>query len=444
MRLQTAQRISQFVTCLAAAVAVQLAARADDRGARSNFKDLDAIEAVQSGRSDTANPAWWGFDPGDATTAVQAAIDSGADKVVIPYMGMDWVVRPLTLVSDQEIVFEPGVVVTAKQGSFRGERDALVSGTGIRNVTITGYGAVLRMRKADYAAQPYAPSGSRHVLALYGVEDVHVAGLTLQSAGGDGVHVGPTWDSRRMPCKDVVIEDCVCNDNQRQGMGIVSGRNIVVENCTFRNTRGTSPESGLDVEPASARDVVSGVLIRNCVSINNEGTGFYASLTRLNSTSEPVSLRFENCRVLDTRQSGFRAFLKENANPGGLVEFINCTSEGSDYAGTMVVWNVAAQIKLRYDECKWRRSALRSSQSPVDIQLHGTGGPLGGGVEFDNCYVYDDKKRNPVRFVDLASTGQSTAVSGDIHYINGEIDSTGEFGTENLPQLTVTHSKRQQ
>jgi hypothetical protein len=355
-------------------------------------------------------------------------------------MGTDWIVRPLTLASDKEIIIEPGVMITAKQGAFRGDRDSLLSGTGVRNVTIIGHGAVLRMHKLDYATRTYTNSGTRHALALYGVNNVYVGGLTLQSSGGDGIYLGPTLDSRRLPSENVVIEDCTCNDHLRHGMTIVSARNVVVENCTFRNTMGTAPEAGLEVEPGNERDVIANVEVRNCVAVNNEGTGFMANLSRLKSTSPTVSLHFVDCRVLDTRQSGFRAYLQQGANPSGVVEFVNCTSEGSHYAGNTVTWNAAAAIKLRFEDCKWMRSALRSSQVPLDIRIAGSGG---GGVEFVNCYVYDDKKRTPIRYVDLSAASQSMAVSGQIHFINAEIEEEGEFGSEALPRLTVQHFRQQ-
>ncbi len=71
----------------------------------------EAITQVLAGDRDTANAVWWGFDPNDSTAAIQAAIDSGAAKVIIPNVGKDWITEPLFLNNDdQEIFFEPGVV----------------------------------------------------------------------------------------------------------------------------------------------------------------------------------------------------------------------------------------------------------------------------------------------------------------------------------------------
>lgn len=48
------------------------------------MKNLEAIADVQSGKRTDANAAWWGFNPEDATEGLQAAIDSGARRLIIP------------------------------------------------------------------------------------------------------------------------------------------------------------------------------------------------------------------------------------------------------------------------------------------------------------------------------------------------------------------------
>ena len=124
------------------------------------------------------------FDPVDATDGIQDAIDSGAREVRIPYVGADWIVRPITLASDQAITFDPGVVVAAKAGEFLDPHDALFEGIGVNNVRLEGYGATLRMRRAEYVD---LPGEWRHTLALKGAMSVGVSGLAFEQSGGDGI-----------------------------------------------------------------------------------------------------------------------------------------------------------------------------------------------------------------------------------------------------------------
>jgi hypothetical protein len=51
---------------------------------------------------------------------------------MVPNMTKDWIVRPITLAGDQELIIEDGVVITAKRGEYR------------------SYGATVRMQKEDY------------------------------------------------------------------------------------------------------------------------------------------------------------------------------------------------------------------------------------------------------------------------------------------------------
>jgi len=59
--------------------------------------DPVAVREVQAGMRDVADATWWGFDPVNATAALQGAISSGARRVIVPNVGADWVVEPISL-----------------------------------------------------------------------------------------------------------------------------------------------------------------------------------------------------------------------------------------------------------------------------------------------------------------------------------------------------------
>ncbi len=68
--------------------------------------DAAKIAGVADGTITEAKASWWGFDPEDSTAALQAAIDSGVPKLIVEKMAGPWIVTPITLVSNQEILFE--------------------------------------------------------------------------------------------------------------------------------------------------------------------------------------------------------------------------------------------------------------------------------------------------------------------------------------------------
>ena len=395
----------------------------------SSFRNDDAIAQVLAGQLSTANAAWWGFDANDATNAIQSAITSGAQTVLIPYVGQEWTVRPLFLVSNQEILFEPGVVLMAKEGAFRGVRDCLLSGDEVTNVTLRGYQAVLRMRKADYTSSGYSTSELRHVLSLRGVDNVQVLGLSLQSSGGDGIYLGPTEDDRRIACHNVVIRDCECHDNYRQGISVISAEKLSIVNSTVSGTIGTAPQAGIDLEPSHPRDLMVDIEVKDCTAIGNAGSGFMANLERLEVSSRPVSIHIVGCRVENSRQPGLRALLSTEGAPGGFIEFQNCTCHNIEYSGVACKWNMGSAIELRFVDCEWRDVARLASEAPVYLELSGrsvNGAP--GGIQFLDCYVYDDQKRETVRVAGEAVDAGDADVEGDIYVINETID-------EAVPQL---------
>ena len=126
----------------------------------------EAIAQVRAGEQKTAYASWWGFDPNDATLALQAAIDSGATKVIVEDMKTPWVVRPIRLADDQELVLEPGVVLLAQRGEFRGSNDSLLSASGKKNIRITAPGATLRMWRDDYDRPPYQKAEWRRIFPI--------------------------------------------------------------------------------------------------------------------------------------------------------------------------------------------------------------------------------------------------------------------------------------
>src|SRR5437762_2197647 len=129
-------------------VVAGLAAGGDDTSAGpGSLRNPEAVQEVLSGTRTEANAARLGFDPEGATRALQDAIRSGAKRVVVPNVGRAWIVRPIQLSGKQELVLEPGIVIAAKRGEYRGGGDTVFSATSVDDLTIRGAGATIRMNK---------------------------------------------------------------------------------------------------------------------------------------------------------------------------------------------------------------------------------------------------------------------------------------------------------
>jgi len=421
MRTQHGLTVSFFVATIAAF-------------AQGNVPSGQAIAEVASGKRATANAAWWGFSKTDSTAALQAAIDSGAKTVLVPFMGDAWIVRPIKLRGNLELVFEPGVLVRAKRGEFQGGGDSLFTAVDVENLTIRGYGATLRMWKSDYQKPPYKQAEWRMGIAIRGCRNVLIEGVRVESSGGDGFYVD--GGGTRKYSENVTIRNAVAHDNHRQGISVISAQNLLVENCTFSGTDGTPPEAGIDLEVDTPDQRFVNCVIRNCVFENNSGHAMLIYLKPLDHTSAPVSIRFENCHARmgtagmkpedfkDITQRGWAGMAVGTAKddgPQGLIEFINCTSENTGKEGVRIFDKSSTGVKVRFVDCSWSNpwvSAHRNATEPrVPILIQQrrrevTARP--GGIEFVNCYVYDDVPRAAVFYDDDSGALPLSEIHGTI------------------------------
>lgn len=212
-----------------------------------------------------------GYNPTDSTAALQAAINTGQD-VYVPNMGTPWVVSMITLgKSNQQILFESGTVVSALQGAFLSPVDSLFTADGVSNVKISGYGATFQMNKNDYTHDPPYDLGEwRHGIRLNNVNGFQIEGLTIKDTGGDGIYVG-AFDTGYS--QDVVIKNVLLDNNYRQGISVISARDLLIDNAIILNTNGTAPQAGIDFEPNHAGDILQNITVRNSIFSGNSGNG---------------------------------------------------------------------------------------------------------------------------------------------------------------------------
>ena len=258
------------------------------------------LAEVKTGTRIEAKASWWGFNKEDSTHALQAAINSGVKKLIVDNTGSDWIVEPISLVNDQEILFEKGVVVIAKKNSFKNPADSLFTAKCKKNITLRGEdGAVLKMRKADYHdAKLYTQAEWRHTILLLSCENIKIQNLTLLSSGGDGIYVGVQGDATTMNyCKNILIDNVICDDHNRQGISIISAENLTIRNSVFKNTKGTAPEDGIDFEPNEQSESLVNCVVENCSFEGNNGKGIDLFL----KTDLPLSISIRNCKVYDNR-----------------------------------------------------------------------------------------------------------------------------------------------
>ncbi|MCK5804531.1 MAG: right-handed parallel beta-helix repeat-containing protein [Lentisphaeria bacterium] len=386
----------------------------------------ELVSKVKSGELKEAKASWWGFDPTDSTVALQDAINSGASKLIIDNVGRTWITRPLFAASNQEIFFEKGVVIEAKKGEFKGGNDTLLTVSLKENVILNGYGATLRMHRADYDdPKQYKRAEWRHTLSLRSARNVKVYGLTLALSGGDGIYLGVA--KRGVTNENIHIKDVVCDRNYRQGISVISAKNLLIEDTIMKDTGGTPPAAGIDFEPNHPSEQLVNCVMRNCVTENNQGHGYMYYLPNLHAESPPLSLRLENCVSRNDAVSfGFITSNSESDAVGGAIDVVGCLFEKPRGEGISIRRKPAGGAKVRFKEC-----VIDSpGRSPIVVSSRPGCPRTIGGVDFGSLTVVDPAERLFIDYFDWLGGGGVTSLRGTVTLRHGDVETVTELTPE--------------
>ena len=336
----------------------------------------------------------FGYDPEDSTAYIQKALDSGASRVVFDRQKGPWVANPVYARSNTEIVFEEGVELVAKRGAFKLVRgNSLLSLECVTNVAVRGLGkgATLRMWKKDYQDKAeYKHSEWRHALNVMSSKNVLVENMSLVASGGDGIYLGVKV--RGCANTDVLIRNCVCDDNHRQGISVISAENLLIEDVVMKNTAGTPPESGIDFEPNAPDEKLVNCVMRNCTTENNRGAGYDMYFGQLNETTAPVSITLENCRSVGDRRPAipltYRPGAKKGLPKGGFLKVKGCTFKDSQSSAVVFSNKPKGVTDVSFEDCVFENCPVGDSKAAsVRLLASGRELPPTDGFSFRNVTV---------------------------------------------------------
>ena len=388
--------------------------------------------------ADCVNASSFGWNAEDSTAALQAAFDSGANKVIIDRQAGDWISRPLFITnSNIEVVLADGVTLKAKRGEFYPRGDCLIRITGkVKNIVLRGEGkATLKMNKADYhdPAQKYEHSEWRHAVSILSAENVTVRDLTILSSGGDGVYVnGP---------KNVTLENLVIRDHHRQGMSPISVDGMTVRRCSFTDTFGTAPQCGVDMEPNRANNRFINVVYEDCEFNGNSASGIMFHLAHLNARTKPLSVTFRRCRSYGNGGSGVSinagdpVKMEKLGQVKGFVRFEECTFSGNGGAALKLGNHSTDGMDISFSDCVFdaRGSKLEGAL------LFSNNRYLGdfGGIAFERCTVKIDEGRKVCMFAAQRGIGIGGRFAGVLCVECGgkrEMFDLGAFAAKHKPR----------
>ena len=386
------------------------------------FSACVAVVSVCQGNAapaDTVVASSYGWNPTNATKCLQAALDSGAKKVIVDKQASEWLVDMMYPRSNTEIVFQDGVIVRARPGSMKRNIDNLFRCKNVSNIVMRGEGrAILRMNREDYFDRTrYMRGEHRHAVSLHNAQNMVVRDLTLEDSGGDGVYV--------LNVKKALLENLICSGHARQGTSIISADEVVVRNCLFIYTKGALPECGMDIEPGHAVFNIQRVLIDNCVMCSNNCSGVAINVSALRSTNQKMDVLYRNCKMFDNVHRGlWLVFASGLYQPvKGNLRFENCELARNG-AGPLQVNNLASDaLRVSFDNCVFDASGIRKSGVPISL-VNGRIRDDLNNLSFTSCKLLNcPDECEPVKFD--AMTGCGVLPGGargviDVAYTSGK------------------------
>jgi len=216
-----------------------------------------------------------GDDATDNTAAFNAILIAGGFTIRVPAGIYQWTsaieaTDGVLVGANTHIICEAGVTMrctgmTAARGWIR-FRD-------VANCSIDGGNSVW-----EYITKPI--SGEfKHIFALRGASNITMRDVAANKSGGDGFTIGNGVINRN--CSNIYLENISADDNRRGGLSITAGKDIFVNGAVLRNSDGTAPQFGLDVEPNSSYDLLDGIVLNNIHTESNTGVGLVIDIHNL-------------------------------------------------------------------------------------------------------------------------------------------------------------------
>jgi parallel beta-helix repeat protein len=231
----------------------------------------------------------------DDTDAFQQAIDAVAKEGggVVTVQAGRYLLDPLRSVrlrSGVHLQIDAGATLLAKPNAA--DRSVLLLVQDASDVTITG-GNLLGERDRHLGT-----TGEwGHGIQLRGAQRVVLRDIRVSNFWGDGVSVAAINPTRAnpdtAPSTDVLLERIVSLGNRRQGLTIGRSSRVRVVDCEFAGTRGTAPESGIDIEPDAGAGAVD-IEIARCRIHDNHGPGIQV-------WNRAQRVRIQDCTLQDNR-----------------------------------------------------------------------------------------------------------------------------------------------
>jgi hypothetical protein len=241
------------------------------------------------------------------------------------------------------------------------------------------------MQKSEYTSGEY-----RHCLDIEGANNVSVYGIACNASGGDGLYIG---EGSQGYSSNVTVKQSSFDNNRRQGFSLISGRNITIDGCSFTNTNGTAPQSGIDIEPNSTSDQLQNITITNTRASGNAGQGLMVSIGNMNYSTSPISINVSGFASSNNAQSGYFMTNEHDNNvqgAPGTITVSNSSSNGDGAYGAVASYYDANSATVQFSGLtvtNANQTKTTYDGAAIGVKRGGGDQSLMGGVTFTGTSI---------------------------------------------------------
>lgn len=239
----------------------------DDNGRFVSTVDGKQLERL----TDHVTPYMYGAVADDSTddfAALEAACLSDLPtKITSGTYAIDLSVEvAIYLPSNKTVDMDADVTIRVLDGA--GDSTSVFRIWEVENVFINGNGGTI---VGDNETR-VGVTEAQHGVFILESSVVRVSDLNSRNFQGDGIYVG----AGSTPCELVVLENCHCENNSRQGISVTHADGVLIKGGSLTgngSVNGASPRAGLDLEPNTG-EYVANVSIFGTHAIDNVDGGF--------------------------------------------------------------------------------------------------------------------------------------------------------------------------
>lgn len=168
----------------------------------------------------------------------------------------------------------------------------------VQNVRICGSGLIDGSKSQNSATTGEWGMG----VSIRGSDNIVVDGVRFLNTWGDGVYIGRT-DSRAFS-SNITLRDVHSTGTRRNGLSVISVKELDCINCTFDESYTIEPKCGVDIEPNLADEFIQGVRFKG-LKTNGNNIGFNIFLYRLIGTGSLITIDIDGYTDRNSMRENF-------------------------------------------------------------------------------------------------------------------------------------------